>query len=48
MIAVVPILLGSGIPLFANVSRQDGLKLIEANPFPSGIVQLNYEPMSDA
>ena len=43
MIAVVPIVLGGGIPLFADASRQDSLTLVEARPFPSGIVQLSYE-----
>ena len=47
IVAVVPILLGSGIPLFANHSSQERLRLVEAKSFPSGIVQLNYEPMPD-
>ncbi|RMD61924.1 dihydrofolate reductase [Candidatus Parcubacteria bacterium] len=48
MIAVVPVLLGSGIPLFASGSRQDRLRLVHARPFSSGIVQLEYEPLSVA
>lgn len=48
MIAVVPIVLGGGIPLFADSPRQDRLRLVRARPFPSGIVQLEYEAISDA
>ena len=47
MIAVVPVVLGSGIPLLASSSRQDELRLTHANTYPSGIVQLCYEPMAD-
>ncbi len=44
IISVFPVLLGSGIPLFApNSSREDSLRLVEAKPFASGIVQLTYE-----
>lgn len=43
-IAVVPIVLGAGIPLFATASRQDPLRLIETKPYPNGLVQLSYEP----
>ncbi len=46
IIAIMPILLGDGIPLFAAVSRQDILKLIESKTHPSGIVQLSYESQS--
>ena len=47
MIAVVPVVLGGGIPLFATASRQDRLRLVEAKPYPSGIVLLSYEPKPD-
>ena len=47
-IAVVPIVLGSGIPLFADASRQDLLALVEAKSHPSGIVQLSYERKPDS
>ncbi|MEE8244539.1 MAG: dihydrofolate reductase family protein [Pseudomonadales bacterium] len=43
IIAVMPIILGTGIPLLAAVPGQDVLTLIEAKPYPSGIVQLHYE-----
>ena len=44
MISVFPILLGSGIPLFAaHSSPPKSLHLIAAKPFKSGIVQLVYQ-----
>lgn len=44
IISVFPVILGSGIPLFAPpASPKDPLRLIEAKSFPSGIVQLSYE-----
>ena len=44
MIAVIPILLGDGIPLFAATSRTDPLTLTDVKSYRSGIVQLSYEP----
>lgn len=43
MIAIIPVVLGKGIPLFAAASRQDTLRLVEAKPYPNGVIQLNYE-----
>jgi dihydrofolate reductase len=49
VISIFPVILGSGIPLFApTASPQDPLRLIEAKPFPSGIVQLSYERAPNA
>jgi len=42
-VAIMPIILGDGIPLFATVGRQNILKLIASKTHPSGIVQLTYE-----
>ncbi len=44
IIAVVPVILGGGIPIFAAAAGQDSLKLIELKPYPSGLVQLTYQP----
>ena len=41
-LSVIPILLGSGIPLFSTGGRELGLKLLEARPYPSGLTQLRY------
>lgn len=43
-ISVHPIALGKGKPLFENLEERIGLKLINANVFKSGVVQLVYEP----
>jgi dihydrofolate reductase len=37
-----PVLLGSGIPLFQEMSRQIDLELIEARPFKNGCVYVYY------
>jgi dihydrofolate reductase len=44
VISVFPVLLGSGIPLFApHSSPPDALRFVVAKPFKSGIVQIIYE-----
>jgi dihydrofolate reductase len=44
VVSIFPVILGSGIPLFApSAACQDSLRLVEAKPFASGIVQLSYE-----
>lgn len=43
MIFVIPNILGKGIPLFRESNPELKLKLTKSIPFPSGIVQLNYE-----
>ena len=44
MISVLPILLGSGVPMLApHGSAPDTLRLVSSTPFKSGIVQLTYE-----
>ena len=47
MIAIIPIVLGDGLPLLACDTRQSELRLTHANTYPSGIVQLCYETMAD-
>src|ERR1051325_2004107 len=43
IISMIPILLGSGIPLFASHSSPpDALRFVAAKPFKSGIVQVTY------
>ncbi len=43
MIAVIPIILGDGIPLFDGAQRRDPLKLTDSKVFPTGIVMLTYD-----
>jgi len=44
-ISVHPIALGSGKPLFEDLTERLNLKLIKTNIFKSGVVQLIYEPL---
>ena len=49
IISVFPVLLGSGIPLFApHSSGADALRLVSAKPFKSGVVQLTYDRAQNA
>jgi dihydrofolate reductase len=43
-ININPIVLGNGKPLFADVTRQFPLKLLDTKTFKSGVVGLRYEP----
>ena len=40
---VNPILLGAGIPLYKNIRDRVYLRLVELNPFSSGVIGLHYE-----
>ena len=40
--AVIPVVLGSGVPFFGTMASTTKLELMECRPFPSGIVILNY------
>jgi len=49
VISVMPILLGSGIPVLApHASPPDLLRLVSSRPFKSGVVQLTYERVHNA
>jgi dihydrofolate reductase len=41
-LAIVPVVLGSGVPFFGTMTSSTKLELMECRPFPSGIVLLNY------
>ena len=43
-VTIVPVILGAGIPLFAGVAGRHRLRLVAAQPYPSGLVQLHYRP----
>ncbi len=47
-IAVIPVILGEGIPLFAAAEGQDPLELTGTSRCPSGVIQLSYRPASRA
>ena len=43
-VAVVPVLLGEGVPLVASGRRSPPLRLVSSRVLPSGIVMLAWEP----
>jgi dihydrofolate reductase len=48
IVTVVPVALGSGKPLFAERLAGGPMKLVEAQPSPSGMVELRYEVVRGA
>ena len=44
-LAVQPTLLGTGLPLFKNITERVNLKLINTKTFGSGVIALYYEPV---
>jgi len=43
ILSIIPIILGSGIPLFNSVNREQSFRLVSSKPFSSGLMQLQYE-----
>jgi len=43
VITKVPVLLGSGRPLFGSLQQDIDLKLLSNRSFPSGLVQSHYQ-----
>ncbi len=39
---VNPIILGQGVPLFADIKDKINLKLLNTHQFPSGVIEVNY------
>lgn len=46
VLAVQPVVLGSGKPLFKSLKKRLNLQLIRTENLPSGVVLLNYKPES--
>jgi dihydrofolate reductase len=46
-IFIVPVVLGSGKPLFENIRERLHLKLLEAKTFNTGLVALWYQPQGE-
>lgn len=42
-ISIIPVILGSGIPLFSFMNIEQVCRFISTQSFPSGLVQLQYE-----
>ena len=43
ILSIIPIVLGSGIPLFYEINREIPCRLISSQGYPSGLVQMHYE-----
>jgi len=43
IISIIPKIIGEGIPLFAHKPGETNWKLINAQPFETGVVNLTYE-----
>lgn len=43
IISIIPVVLGSGIPLFSKMDNDNWFRLISSNVFSNGLVQLKYE-----
>lgn len=43
IISLIPVVLGSGIPLFNKINNDKWCRLISSKPFSNGLVQLQYE-----
>ncbi len=42
-ISVIPVILGSGIPLFNKIGKEISCTLLTSQSYPSGLVQLSYK-----
>lgn len=42
IVAIVPVILGAGVPLFASGGPKESLKLVESKSYPNGLMQLRY------
>ena len=46
-LCIHPVIAGSGLPLFKNISEKIGLKLIKTKTFSGGAIILYYEPTNE-
>lgn len=44
LVAVIPMILGAGIPLFGAPGPLERLRLVESQAYPTGVVRLRYRP----
>lgn len=42
-LSIIPVVLGSGIPLFSTIDKELPFRLLSSRSYPSGLVQLHYE-----
>ena len=43
IISLIPVVLGSGIPLFSKINNDKWCHLVSSKPYSNGLVQLQYE-----
>jgi dihydrofolate reductase len=43
IISLIPVVLGSGIPLFSKINNDKWCRLVSSKPYSNGLVQLQYE-----
>jgi len=48
IITIVPVVLGAGVPLFADPGPPERLQLVEEKSYPKGLVQLRYVRAEDS
>ncbi len=45
-LGICPVVVGSGMRLFDEMTHQVGLKLVESRPFSTGVLSVTYQPVS--
>jgi len=45
IVSTIPVILGSGIPLFGAPGPQQRLRLVDTTSYPNGLVQSRYVPL---
>ncbi len=48
IVTIVPVILGAGVPLFAEPAPHERLRLLEARSYPKGLVQIRYVRAEDS
>jgi dihydrofolate reductase len=46
IVSVIPIILGSGIPVLGACGREQRLHLVQTTEYPDGVLQLRYQPVA--
>ncbi|OJJ16137.1 hypothetical protein BKI52_35820 [marine bacterium AO1-C] len=47
LVSIAPVILGEGIPLFANIPKETKLQLTDSQSFGSGMVNLSYKVLNN-
>lgn len=46
IVSFMPVILGSGIPIFGGSGSEQRLRLVQTTPYPDGVLQLRYLPVA--